>query len=263
MTASLRLLDGSHAMLNGRRTELPGAGLRLLVLLVLRDRPMSRRAAAAALWPDRPPSRAAGDLRSMLWRLNCAGCDLIESAGTLMLLRTETVIDVRDLIDRARRLVRGRPTLADLQPSRWRNVPELLPGRTDEWLEPHRDHLRLLVLSALRALSQHLTGSGRYADAVEAALAAVALDPLDEDARVALVAAHLGEGNLIEARRAVATYRGMALHELGVEPNQELTALLQTALLGHVQLELRSAAAIAHPAVRRCPKINGAQLPPT
>jgi DNA-binding SARP family transcriptional activator len=232
MTASLRLLDGSHVVLNGQRTELPGAGLRLLVL---RDRPMSRPAAAAALWPDRPPSRAAGNLRSMLWHLNCAGCDLIESAGTLMLLRTKTVIDVRDLIDRARQLIRGRPTPADLQPSTWRNVPELLPGRTDEWLDPHRDHLRLLVGSALRALSRHLTGSGRYAEAVEAALAAVALDPFDEKARIALVAAHLAEGNLIEGRRAVATYRGMALRELGVEPNQELTALLQAALLARVQ----------------------------
>ncbi len=229
MTTSVRLLDGNQVVLNGRRTELPEAGLRLLVLLVLRDRPMSRTAAAAALWPDRPPIRAAGNLRSMLWRLECAGCNLIEAEGTLLLLRTETAVDVRDLVDRARQLIRGRPTPVDLQPSTWRNVPELLPGRNDEWLEPHRDHLRLLVRSALRTLSRHLTESGLYAEAVEAALAAVALDPLDEDACIALVAAHLAEGNLIEAHRAVTTYRGVALRELGIEPNQQLTALLQTA----------------------------------
>ncbi|HEY0812520.1 MAG TPA: bacterial transcriptional activator domain-containing protein [Pseudonocardia sp.] len=165
----------------------------------------------------------------MLWRLDCAGCDLVESASTLLLLRAGTVVDVRDLVDRARHLIRGRPMLVDLHPSAWRRVPELLPGRDDEWLEPHRDHLRLLVRSALRTLSRHLTQSGRYAAAVEAALAAVALDPLDESARIALVVAHLAEGNLIEARRAAATYRGIALRELGVEPNQQLMALLHTA----------------------------------
>jgi DNA-binding SARP family transcriptional activator len=234
MTASLRLLHGSQVVVNGQRVELPAAGLRLLVLLVFRDGPISRPAAAAALWPDRPPGRAAGNLRSVLWRMHCAGCDLVESAGSLMLLRNGTVIDVRELIDRARQLIRGRPTLAELQPSTWRDVPVLLPGRTDEWLEPHRDHLRLLVRSALGALSRHLAECGRCAEAVEAALAAVALDPFDENARMALVAAHLAEGNLIEARRAIGTYRAMALRELGVEPNQELTALLQSALLARV-----------------------------
>jgi DNA-binding SARP family transcriptional activator len=232
MTGSLCLLEDGHAVLGGQRIDLPDGGLRLLVLLAVADGPVPRRAVACTLWPGYAPTRAAGNLRSVLWRLRCTGCDVVEPAGPLLLrLRAGTVIDVRERIHRARRLAGDRPNRADLEPSAWRITPELLPGRTDEWLEPERDRLRLLTHRALRAISHHLTALGRGALAVEAALAAIALDPLDEGARHALITAHLAEDNLVEAHRAIIDYQKLTRHELGVDPNPALAALLQQALL--------------------------------
>jgi DNA-binding SARP family transcriptional activator len=228
---TLCLLDDSHAMVGGQRTDLPDGGLRLLVLLAVADRPLPRRTVARMLWPGHSAPRAAGNLRTMLWRLRDAGCDIVEPAGQLLWLRTGTLVDLRELTDRARRLLGGRPTPADLAPSAWRSTPDLLPGCTDEWLEPERDRLRLLTRAALRATSRYLTAQGRGADAVETALAAIALDPLDEDARHALVAAHLAEDNLVEAHRAITDYRTTTRRELGVDPGHELTGLLRDALL--------------------------------
>jgi DNA-binding SARP family transcriptional activator len=61
--------------------------------------------------------------------------------------------------------------------------------------------------------------------AVEAALEAVALEPLRESAHRAVIRAHLVEGNRGEALRQLGELRRLLLEELGIQPSTLVTSL--------------------------------------
>ena len=69
-------------------------------------------------------------------------------------------------------------------------------------------------------------GPGRFGEAVAAAQAAVAVDPLRESPRAALIAVYLGEGNQSEALREFERYRRHVDAALGLDPTARLRALL-------------------------------------
>ena len=71
-----------------------------------------------------------------------------------------------------------------------------------------------------------LAHQGRWAEAVEAALAAMTAEPLRESAQRTLIDAHLAEGNWIEGRRAFDAYHELLRRELGTEPSADLAALI-------------------------------------
>ena len=50
-------------------------------------------------------------------------------------------------------------------------------------------------------------------------MTAVHAEPLRESAQRALIDAHLGEGNVVEARRAFLVARQLLNRELGIEPS--------------------------------------------
>lgn len=95
---------------------------------------------------------------------------------------------------------------------------ELLPGWYDEWVLLERERLRNQQLHALEELSARLSGAGRHTSAVDAALAALAADPLRETAHRALIEAHLAEGNQGEAIRRWRSYRSLIRDRLRLDP---------------------------------------------
>jgi DNA-binding SARP family transcriptional activator len=222
------LLGGPYVMLYGDRREIPDGSKRLLVFVALGTGRVDRRYAAGSLWPVGNDERAAGNLRSALWRLKCAGIDLLESDKCSLMLRPGTVVDVRILCEWATRVVDGSATQADLNAVNWRNdVMHLLPGWYDDWVIFERERIRQRLLHALEVLSRRLAAAGRCAEAVEAAISAVSADPLRESANKVLIEAHLAEGNLVEGRRAYQRYRDTVRRELGVEPAKELASLVR------------------------------------
>jgi DNA-binding SARP family transcriptional activator len=222
------LLGGPYVMLDGNRREIPDGSKRLLVFVALGTGRVDRRYAAGSLWPIGNDDRAAGNLRSALWRLNCAGIDLLESDKCSLMLRPGTVVDVSILCEWAARLVDGSATQADLSAVNWRNdIMDLLPGWYDDWVIFERERIRQRLLHALEVLSRRLAAAGRCAEAVEAAISAVSADPLRESANKVLIEAHLAEGNLVEGRRAYQRYRDTVRRELGVEPDKELASLVR------------------------------------
>jgi DNA-binding SARP family transcriptional activator len=222
------LLGGPYVMLNGDRREIPDGGKRLLVFVALGAGRIDRRHAAGSLWPVGNDERAAGNLRSALWRLKCAEIDLLESDKSGLMLRPGTVVDVRILCEWAARLVDGSATESDLRAVNWRtNIMDLLPGWYDDWVIFERERIRQRLLHALEMLSRRLALAGRWAEAVEAAISAVSADPLRESANRVLIEAHMAEGNLIEGRRAYERYRDSVRRELGVEPGRELASLVR------------------------------------
>jgi DNA-binding SARP family transcriptional activator len=222
------LLGGPYVMLDGSRREIPDGSKRLLVFVALGTGRVDRRYAAGSLWPIGNDDRAAGNLRSALWRLKCAGIDLLESDKCSLMLRPGTVVDVSILCEWAARLVDGSATQADLSAVNWRNdIMDLLPGWYDDWVIFERERIRQRLLHALEVLSRRLAAAGRCAEAVEAAISAVSADPLRESANKVLIEAHLAEGNLVEGRRAYQRYRDTVRRELGVEPGKELASLVR------------------------------------
>ncbi|WP_369255261.1 AfsR/SARP family transcriptional regulator [Geodermatophilus amargosae] len=188
---------------------------------------MERRHAAGVLWPDGSDERAAGNLRSALWRLRGADIDLMVVDKGSLRLRDDVAVDVELVGDWAARIISGRlrPDELSMMPSLVEAL-ELLPGWYDDWVLLERERIRQRLLHGLEALSRELVAAGRFAEAVEAAMVAVAVEPLRESAQRALVAAHLAEGNRVEGRRCFDAYREILRRDLGAEPAPELTALV-------------------------------------
>ncbi len=226
--AVLHLFGGPYITHCGQRRDVPEGSKRLLVFVALRRVRVERSCAAGTLWPIGGELRAAGNLRSALWRLRRAGIDLIVADKWSLMLSDEVVVDLRVMEDWAARLIGGTATLDDLGSMRWRaEALELLPGWYDDWALMERERIRQRMLHALEALSCTLVHQGRWAEAVEAALAAVTAEPLRESAQRTLIEAHLAEGNWIEGRRAFDAYRDVLQRELGTEPSAHLAALIE------------------------------------
>jgi DNA-binding SARP family transcriptional activator len=222
------LFGGPYVMLDGTPLEVPEGSKRLLVFVALSAGHVDRRVAAGAQWPVGNDDRATGNLRSALWRLRCAGIDLVESDKRSLRLRPGTVVDVNLVCDWAARLVDGSATPADLRVGNFHlDAVELLPGWYDDWVIFELERIRQQLLHALEILSRRLAAAGRCAEAVVTAISAVSADPLRESAHRVLIEAHLAEGNLAEGRRAYDRYRAIAWRELGVEPGRELASLIR------------------------------------
>jgi DNA-binding SARP family transcriptional activator len=226
----VNLFGGPYVICGEQRLVVPEGSKRLLAFVAIRGGRVDRRHAAGTLWPAGDDERAAGNLRSALWRLRGVGIDVIEADKCALRLRSGTATDLQDTCAWAERLIVGSASESDLRILRWEgDVGDLLPGWYDDWVIFERERLRQRVLHALEALSGRLVQAGRYAESIEAAMQAVQIEPLRESAQRALVEAHIAEGNFVEARRAFLAYRALAQQELGVQPGAALAALLQRA----------------------------------
>jgi DNA-binding SARP family transcriptional activator len=223
----LHLYGGPYVVHGGRRQELPEGSKRLVVYVALHGGRVDRRAAAGTLWPLGDDARAAGNLRSALWRLRGAGIDLLESTACSVRLGPDTVVD-RDVTSAwAARLTAGRPSEEDLRARGWRSATlELLPGWDEDWVVFERERLRQRSLHGLEALSRLLVRAGRADEAVEVAAATVAADPLRESAQRVLVEAHLARGEVAEALHRYDLFRTVVLSRFQVRPSAELTAIV-------------------------------------
>lgn len=224
---TLHLFGGPFFHHRGRRFDVPEGSKRLLVLVALRKGRLERRFVAGALWPVGDDDRAAGNLRSALWRLNKVGIDIIEADKHCLSLRRGVAIDVSLVNSWAGRLIAGKPTPKDLC-----MVPDsidgldLLPGWYDDWIALERESVRQRILHGLEALVCELITRGRFAEAVTASMMAVSADPLRETAQRSLIQAHLAEGNWCEAYKAYQRYRRVLWDELRIYPSQQLRGLI-------------------------------------
>jgi DNA-binding SARP family transcriptional activator len=180
------------------------------------------------LWQCVDDTRAAGNLRSALWRLRGAGIDIIVADKWSLQLIDDIDIDLDGAVRWAERIVRNAARKDDLESIADRaRALDILPGCYDDWVITERERIRQRTLHALEAVSRLLTQCGRCGEAVEAAMMAVHAEPLRESAQRALIEAHLGEGNLIEARRSYMLYEKLFMRELGIAPSPSLTAAVR------------------------------------
>lgn len=219
----VHVLGGLSLGCDGRRIPVPPGSRRLLAYLALHPGGVDRRVAAGVLWPDVGDCRAAGNLRSALWRLQQVGCPLVVAEQSWLGLREDVEVDLARLESWAARVLALAPAPGDLgvDPRPIAEL-ELLPGWYDDWVLAVRERLQLRLLHALEALSRLLRRAGRPAEAVEAMHVAVMAEPLRESGQRALIEAHQAAGDWIAARRQYDAFRSILRREVGVEPSPEL-----------------------------------------
>jgi DNA-binding SARP family transcriptional activator len=222
----LQLLNGFALSRNGREIVLPRSAQRVVAFLALTQRWLPRSQLAGTLWPETSEEHAAANLRSALWRLRRSGPNVVRSTRKHVGLEPGVMLDVRLMAAQGERLIdphaECRPSDLDLDLL----SDDLLPGWEEEWVAVEREALRQLRLHALEAMCRRLTAEGRYSEAIQAALAAAAGEPLRESAHIALIEAHLAEGNIGEAIRHYGSYRRILFDELGVDPSPAMKNLL-------------------------------------
>jgi len=226
-TSRLHLL-GRFMLFNADRpVPVTAIGAKLFAVLALHRRPMPRPLLAETIWPDRPSGRARANLRSVIWRLPEPSRRLLREDGEFLTLRPGVVVDVDQVVQRCHSLLATNCDPGPVVGSPDDLLDDLLPTWDDDWVLVERARLRQLRLHALEALSAGLLRAGRVGEAMDAAAAALAAEPLRDSAARAVISVHLASGNVAHAHRVYRTYRAELVRELGIEPSPRLLALLQ------------------------------------
>jgi DNA-binding SARP family transcriptional activator len=196
---NLQLL-GAFALRHGESVvAVRKGGQRLLAFLTTMPGPVTRSHASGALWPGSTQEQASASLRATLSRLpRPGGVNLIDSTSAGPAGHAQTLLG-----------------------------SDLLPLWDEDWVLIQRERRRQARLHALERLSIALRGAGRWEEALEAALAAVAGEPLRESAHQRVIEVHLAEGNPAEALRQFEIYRRILHEELGLRPSDRLRHLLR------------------------------------
>lgn len=223
----LTLIESFGASHNGSWLQIPMAGQKLLALLAFHGTPIHRTYAASTLWLDSSDAHASGSLRSTLWRLGRLGARFVESSDSQLRLAPAVTVDLCDAEAQAHRILSQDSSIrmSDLQYATLTH--DLLTGWYDDWVLIERERFRQLRLHALEGICERLLQFGRFGEAVEAGLTAVAGEPLRESAHRALIRAYLAEGNPFEAVRQFRSYAELLNDELGAEPSPMIRDLVQ------------------------------------
>lgn len=232
MGKALRLL-GSFAIISGGEAadSAPPGEQRLIVLLALRDRVISRSAVAGMLWPESSTPHAAFRLRAALTRLDSAGRSVVELTPGGLRLNAACAVDYRDARVFAEGLLEQEhpsscSTSAQMRAAIELLCLELLPDSYDDWVLSEAEDWRLLRAAALEALTAMLSADDRPHLAMGAARAAIRNEPLRETAQAALIRLHLLAGNQSEAMRVYNRYCEMLDDALHLSPSPILKALV-------------------------------------
>lgn len=229
----IRVIGNFELLDRGTRLSLSLSAQRLLAVLAVADKPLSRANVAAQLWPKLAHQRAQATLRSTLWRLRSRVPAAIVAMRGELRLAHGVMTDIRAVRHMIESLLDDslRPKYADLMLASRMNLREdLLTTWADEWIGPEREAHNQLRVHALEALAYRLIDADCRGKAIDAALAAVRADPYRESAQAAAVLAYLAEGNLREARRRVDQYRELLRQDLDAEPSPEFCSVVDTFL---------------------------------
>ncbi len=218
-------------------------GRMLFAYLVMhRRRPVMRSDLADLLWDEDLPPAWEGGLSAHLSKLESlvapAGIRIERCYGQVQALGPEdTWVDLEaaeTAIDRAEHALRE---------GRWRDampgccVARAISGRLfladleTPWIAQQRLRLERIHLRALDGLGRVWLASGEYQLAVEAAVQALAIDPMREPGYRILMEAHLALGHRANAIKAYHDLRTMLSEHLGLDPAPD-TERLYLEILG-------------------------------
>ncbi|WP_250037734.1 AfsR/SARP family transcriptional regulator [Paractinoplanes maris] len=200
----------------GRRRPLPDGARRLVAFTALHGGRVERRHAAGVLWPVGDDLRAAGNLRSALWRLRASGVDVLDAGKRLIRIRDGVVTDLDLAAQWTAQVTAGVAMPPGTDEAYWRHCRGgLLPGWTEYWVGPHRERLRQRVLHAMESLTRRVLADGDPSRATALARQVCAVEPLRESTHRILADALRGCGRPAEARAADAAFRSATARRFG------------------------------------------------
>ncbi|MGZ6496264.1 MAG: AfsR/SARP family transcriptional regulator, partial [Actinomycetota bacterium] len=224
----LGLLGGFRLWIEAEALSLPMNAQRLVCFLAIHERPLLRTYVSGSLWGESTDHRAGGSLRSALWRLHHPRYTLVSLTSDHIALSPAVAVDLREGEALAHRVLDPSQDLDEVAAVNEEVLSaDLLPDWTEDWVLMERERYHQLRLRALEALCRRLSAKGRFGQAVQAGLAAVSGEPLRESARRALIEAHLAEHNIGAALREYEAFARLLHDELGLDPSEELRALLE------------------------------------
>lgn len=225
------VVDGSPEL--GRRDRIV-----LSALALDQPRPVSVDRFTEAIWGDHPPASANKVIQGCMSRLRgLLGADAIHTTEHGYALDAAVEVDVRQF---ERAVHQGREHLSIAQHDRavwglsraldlWRGGP--FPDLADtEAGQIEAARLNELRLQAEESRVEAMLATGDPDDALVAAAAMVAAEPLREKRWHQLALAQFRSGHIDEALTAVAECRRVLADELGLDPSPELDELHQALL---------------------------------
>jgi DNA-binding SARP family transcriptional activator len=224
----LWLLGGFELRLDGALLGLQPSMQRLVTLVALTTRGVSRQHAAFQLWPDTDEQRARANLRSTLWRLHKLPAKVVTATEERLHLADDVWVDTRDGM--AELAAGDSDVLGPDLPFQALDA-DLLPDWYDDWLVIERERLRQLRLRLLEERGRAALLAGDTGTAIQSGLAAVAIDPLRETSHRLVIEAHLVEGNAREALRQLDHFRSCAAGADGCPPSPVLESLVPQVVL--------------------------------
>jgi DNA-binding SARP family transcriptional activator len=214
---------------DGRPVDVTTCVQRLVAFLAVTG-PCNRAYVVGVLWPEQSEQHAHGSLRTVLWRLRrrSGGVPrLIGIEGESLALHEDVAVDVNEFVSCATELLHRPERPVSEAAFALLTSRDLLPGWYDDWLQFERERLRQLRLHALETLAARWCSQGRHAEALEAALTAVQIEPLRESPHRLVIEVHLAEGNVSEALRQYRYFDNLLFRELQARPTNQLVALVR------------------------------------
>jgi DNA-binding SARP family transcriptional activator len=153
----LRLLAGFGVEVEGEEVALPGSAQRVVAFVALHERPVLRPYVAGTLWLDWPETRAAGNLRSALWRIQQHAPELVAADPHMLRLAPGVRVDLREAETLAHSELASSSSGIAQQPL----ALDLLPDWYEDWVLLERERFRQLRLRALECRCTRLTAAGR------------------------------------------------------------------------------------------------------
>lgn len=221
----LTLLGSWQIVRGGANFHVPLRQQRLITALAIYGaRPRSYL--RGLLWPDSPEARAKESLRVSVHLISHQIPGLLVNGGPRLSLCEPLTVDLNQLRDRMEVLIGCRSS--DLRPSdlvALRNA-ELLPGWYEDWILFEQSRLCHARLHAFHAIAGEALASCNYDVAVEAAEAALELEPLYESALQVLILALRKQGNNAYALQVFKKYETQLNEDVRIAPSEAIRALV-------------------------------------
>ena len=201
----------------------------LAYLIVENDRWHGRERLASLLWGDRGDAQARNSLNQSLYELRkierALNVPLTErDSARVRLARQEVAADLFSVEDQ---LAIDPIAAADLYAGDLLDGFDLTEPAFAEWLGERRAYYRDRVVKALASFVLDGDGPADSGQKLEACRRLLAIDPLNEPIRRALIRLSAAAGDRSEAIRQYQICEALLKSELGVAPEQETMALIE------------------------------------